>query len=434
MNCAECIERLVEYIEGLLSDEQKRAVETHLKDCRQCQVERDKLIALGDRIISDSKSKQLTDFEYAVLNRIIREQNKRLKQADGINRQFEIWRIIMKSKITKLAVAAVIVIAVITGIYQSGNFFENSAYAQVAEELRNARTVVFTLITQINQGNDEMLKTDVAYKEPDLLRSSTVDGYVSIFNRTSGKMMSIIPTGRFYNLNEIKGLAVKSPFESIESMKNLPAKADEELGTKEIDGVVAEGYRVIQGDAVKDIWIDPQTKDLVQVELKFVSAPGMDKIIKNIKFDVELDDSLFSMTPPEGYRLAGEMKIDTSAATEEAFIEFLRVWSGGTVDETFPPLTIAVGGPAAAKVFMDMERGGKFKEDWSKDAWQRMASGMVFVMQLPQSSNWRYVGENVKFGTSDKAIFWYMPKDSQNYRVIYGDLSVREVAPEDLPK
>ncbi len=218
-------------------------------------------------------------------------------------------------------------------------------------------------------------------------------------------------------------------------MKNLPAKADEELGTKEIDGVTAEGYRVTQGDAVKDIWIDPKTKELVQVELKFASAPGMNKIIKNVKFDVELDDSLFNMTPPEGYRLASEMKVDASASTEESFIEFLRIWSSGTVDETFPPLIIATGGSGGAKVVMDMEREGKLKEgSWSKDVWQRMTSGILFVLQLPQNSNWRYVGENVKFGTSDKTIFWYQPKGSQNYRVIYGDLTVEEVSPENLPK
>jgi hypothetical protein len=84
---------------------------------------------------------------------------------------------------------------------------------------------------------------------------------------------------------------------------------------------------------------------------------------------------------------------------------------------------------------MDMEREGKLKEGcWSKDVWPRITSGMLFALQLPQSSNWRYVGENVKFGTSDKAIFWYMPKGSQNYRVIYGDLSVKEISPENLPK
>ena len=75
----------------------------------------------------------------------------------------QIWRIIMKSKITKLAAAAVIVIA---GLVCVQFLTGTSAYAQVAAELRNARTVVFTLITQTNQGNGETVKTDVAYKEP----------------------------------------------------------------------------------------------------------------------------------------------------------------------------------------------------------------------------------------------------------------------------
>jgi hypothetical protein len=30
-------------------------------------------------------------------------------------------------------------------------------------------------------------------------------------------------------------------------------------------------------------------------------------------------------------------------------------------------------------------------------------------------------------------VCWYKPVGSQTYRVVYGDLSVRDVAPEDLP-
>jgi hypothetical protein len=151
MNCTECIEKLVEYIEGLLSDGQKQQLELHLKNCRQCQAELDKLIALGDRVTSDSKSKQLTDFEYAVFNRIIREQNKRLKQADGIDRQLHIWRIIMKSSITKLAVAAVLLIAAVISI----TFLNKSAtpaYAieQTIEALRNFGAVHMIGTVKIN--------------------------------------------------------------------------------------------------------------------------------------------------------------------------------------------------------------------------------------------------------------------------------------------
>jgi outer membrane lipoprotein-sorting protein len=346
-----------------------------------------------------------------------------------------VWRIIMKSKITKFSVAAIIVIAVIIiGINHFSNFFESSAYAQVAAELRNARTVVYTLITQTNQGNGETVKTDVAYKEPGLLRMSTVDGYVIILDSTSGKVISIVPTLQMYTIGEIKNLLnnidTKGPFDSIESMKSLPAKADEHLDPKEIEGIVCRGYRVKQGDLTTTVWIDAKTGDLVQVEQKYVSAPGMNKIIKNIKFDVVLDDSLFSLTPPEGYR-ASELKSDAfaSAATEDMFIEFMRLWSSLTVDGTFPPLATPT-----PKVIMDMGQQGKLKGDWTMAVMIRMTNGMQFVYRLPQSSNWRYMGENVKFGTSDKAIFWYMPKGSQNYRVIYGDLSVREVAPADLPK
>ncbi|MGB8225998.1 MAG: zf-HC2 domain-containing protein [Sedimentisphaerales bacterium] len=116
MNCTEIREQLVEYIEGLLPDEQKQQLEAHLKNCRQCQTELEQLTALGKRLTSDSENKQSDEFENAIFNRIIREQNKRLKQTDGVNRQFNIWRIIMKSKITKFAVAATIVIAAISGI------------------------------------------------------------------------------------------------------------------------------------------------------------------------------------------------------------------------------------------------------------------------------------------------------------------------------
>ncbi|MCJ7776984.1 MAG: DUF2092 domain-containing protein [Sedimentisphaerales bacterium] len=351
-----------------------------------------------------------------------------------------IWRTIMQSgfdklttsRITKLAAAAVIVI---TGLVCVQFLTGTSAYAQVVQELRNARTVVFTLITQTNQGNGETVKTDVAYKDPGWMRTTTVDGYVAVVDGTSGKMISIVPGGG-YTLGEIKNLdktGEQGPLASIEAMKSLPAKADENLGTKEIDGIVCDGYKVTQGDLTTTVWLDTKTGDLVQVEQKYTSAPGMDRIIKNIKFDVVLDDSLFSLTPPAGYKpFGGELKSDISAETEDTFIEFLRWWSNATVDGTFPP---KVAGSEIAKITMDMARQGKFKgpELGNANA-QQMFQALLFVARQPASSNWRYMGENVKFGTPDKPIFWYRPAGSENYRVIYADLTVREVAEDQLPK
>jgi outer membrane lipoprotein-sorting protein len=345
----------------------------------------------------------------------------------------------MKSKTIRIAAAAVIVI---TGLVCVQFLTGTNAYAQVVKEIQNARTVVYTLITQTNQGNGETMKTDMAYKEPGHLRTSTIDGYICIGDFTSGKMISIVPGGG-YAIGEIKNpgktdtqekTGSQGPFASIEAMKNLPAKADEHLDPKEIDGIVCSGYRVKQGDLTTTVWLDVKTGDLVQVEQKYASAPGMNRIIKNIKFDVELDDSLFILTPPAGYKSMGvEMKADDALQTEETFVTWLRWWANGNTDETFPPM---VAGTELAKVCMDMAKQGKLKGSaWDKVDPSKMFNAMLFVAKLPkEESKWRYAGNGVKINTPETPIFWYRPAGSQMYRVIYADLTIREMAEDQLPK
>ncbi len=357
------------------------------------------------------------------------EQTKTQSSFDKAN----IWRIIMKSKITKLAAAAVIVIA---GAFCVQFLTGTNAYAQVVQEIRNARTLIYTVITQTNQGNGETVKTDIAYKEPGHLRTSTIDGFIAIADFTSGKMISIVPQGG-YSIGDLNSLKTTTgnpgPLVSIEAMRNLPAKADENLGAKEIDGINCEGYKVTQGDLTSIIWLDAKTGDLVQVEHKYASAPGMNTIIKNIKFDVELEDSLFSMTPPAGYKPFGvEMKSDAALQTEETFVAWLGWWANGNTDAMFPPM---VAGTEMAKVCMDMAKQGKLKgEYWDKVDPQQMYNAMLFVALLPKESNWRYAGNGIKINTPNTPIFWYRPAGGQNYRVIYADLTVREMSEDQLPK
>ena len=64
----------------------------------------------------------------------------------------------------------------------------------------------------------------------------------------------------------------------------------------------------------------------------------------------------------------------------------------------------------------------------------KMQPGFIFVQLLKAENDWHYVGANVKLGDAKSPVCWYRPDDSKTYRVIYGDLSVKDVAPEDLPK
>jgi len=356
---------------------------------------------------------------------------RRQWQQERQSRQGGVWRTIMQNKMRLAAAAAVIVITGLVGVQLMTG---TNAYAKVVEEIRNARTLVYTLITQSNMGNGETIKTDMAYKEPGYLRTTTIDGYVAIVNATSGKMISIVP-GSHYTLGDIKNLTNTGgpgPFESIESMKKLPEKADKGLGKKEIDGINCDGYQVTQGDLTTLVWLDTKTGEVVQVEQKYASASGMNRIIKNIKFDVDLDDSLFSLEPPAGLKTFGEMKDNPAEQSEQIFIDWLKFWATNNTDETFPPM---VAGSEIAKVTMDMAKQGKLKgEAWSKVDPSQMFNALLFVAKLPQDSNWRYAGNGVKINTPNTPIFWYRPAGSQMYRVIYADLTVREVAEDQLPK
>jgi outer membrane lipoprotein-sorting protein len=343
-----------------------------------------------------------------------------------------IRRKIMKSPVTKIAAAAVIIIAVLIGL----TFFSDSvnitstAYAEIVERLHNARTMIYTA-----NGTTEI---EIAFKKPGYMRTTMPGDYVTVIDWTQGKGISTLPTRNQFIEMEMSNLPndpAQQQFNVIEKLRTLPDRADEELGTREIDGRVLQGFRVTEEDVINTVWIDPQTRDLVRVETEFINAPGMNVVMTDFQFDVELDDSLFSLTPPDGYTRV-EVQADVSGVTEQDLIEYLRVWSNWTKDNTFPP---TLNPMELQKVSMEMEQQGKFGDGQTTEQQRKrdamtMYRGIMFLTQLPAGSNWRYAGEDVKFGEADKAIFWYRPEGSETYRVIYGDLSVKDVAPENLPK
>ena len=117
MNCAECRELLVAGLEGLLKDAPKRAVVEHLKTCKACRAELKGLQSLRQRLVGNGKALAESSLEDVVMNRILREQNVRLKSAAQAGVGLHLRRLIMRNSIVKMAVAAVVVLAAIGGIF-----------------------------------------------------------------------------------------------------------------------------------------------------------------------------------------------------------------------------------------------------------------------------------------------------------------------------
>ncbi len=351
-----------------------------------------------------------------------------------------IRRKIMRSPITKIAAAAVIIIAVLIGLYFLSDSvgITSTAYAEIVERLHNARTLTYVVETTTSVEWMPSMRMEIAFKEPGYMRMSAPGGFVSIVDSIQGKCITILPPRKQFIEMEMSNLQ-KDPAQQnidvIERLRSLPERADEELGTREIDGRVVQGYRVTEEGLINTIWIDIQTRNLVLVEMEFLNAPGMSGTMSDFQFDVELDDSLFSLTPPEGYTRM-EIQVDTDEVSEQDMIEFLRLWTTWTKDGRFPP---TLDPTKLANLSMEMVKKGEFKESQTteEESFQhglKMTQGLMFLLKLPAESNWRYAGEDVEFGDSGKAIFWYRPEGSETYRVIYGDLSVKDVAAENLPK
>jgi len=80
----------------------------------------------------------------------------------------------------------------------------------------------------------------------------------------------------------------------------LSDRKAKDLGNAIVGGKKAQGYSTANGLTV---WIDPISGDLVQVEQEFLLGLGGRETLSDFRFDADMDESLFSLEVPEGYKL-----------------------------------------------------------------------------------------------------------------------------------
>jgi hypothetical protein len=429
MNCAECKEILVAYLEGLLAEDQKQAVTDHLKDCRACQAELKQLTSLQERLVSNGRVVAQSDLENDVMNLIVREQNVRLKAAQKATAGLKLRRIIMKSSITRLAAAAVVLIAAALGVLYI--MAPSVTFADVIEPIINARTVILDMLVGDEETSPLMHEIVVGSRIRRTL--SNMEHVTQIIDLESSKMLALDDRDKTAVYVDIQGPIGEGTRIYVEFLQQELVKLQdnyEELGEQEIDGQKTIGFAATgpNNEEVK-IWADPKTALPIRVELRIGQFFA---IMKNFQFDVPIEDSLISMDVPEGYTLQ-EAEFDLSKATEQDFIEGLRIWTR-VHDGKFPE---AVGTEITMKqvpMFSEKLDQLNLSEEETGRMMMTFVRGMLFLQILERQSSFQYAGNGVKLGDADTAIFWYLPEGSETWRIIYGDLSVKDVAQENLPK
>jgi hypothetical protein len=345
---------------------------------------------------------------------------------------------IMKSRTTRLAAAAVVIIAILTAIHFLGSPIEGIAWADVVRPILTARTVVFDVI--MGEGENvpiiramsigtRRVRNEVLSPDGKTIQSITIVDY------DTSQMLTLNPQHKTTLLTDLKDLS-EEPENLLEELRNVitelqndPNVSVEPLGEKEIDGQIAKGFRATGTDEEFTIWADPQTHLPIRIEQKWRQV---EFVLTNFEFDIELDESLFNMEIPEGYSAPQKATLSITGSKEQDLIITLHIWAETILDGAFPS-------DFSGQVYVDdvnknRQKFAKMQNEQRVELAMKMQPGFVFVLTLKDENDWHYVGKGVKLGDAESEVCWYRPDGSETYRVIYGDLSVRDVAPENLPK
>jgi len=396
-----------------------------------------------EKLIKRLRYKTSDETHDRVLGNLLQALDKFEKKKSGVIRP-EIWRTIMKSPVTKIAAAAVIIIAVLIGILQLGG--STPAFADVVRPLLTARTATYKMTVDMKDIPAQTIEG--MFMEPSRMRQVMSGGNIQIFDMSQGQIMTLMPAVKKAMIVEMENIPEhqKGQINMFHAIRNLIQETEDEsvafIGEQKIDGANAIGYHVGARNMGMTIWADAKTLLPIRIEYSMGEMMGMEGtvIMSDFVFDVELDESLFEV--PEGYDVH-TMQLDVSSPGEEDFIQTLRLWSEAT-DGKFPS---ELNMKATAE-FMEASKDKtelKFEKDKAPDfsdaQFQKFMEihvkinrGILFAHTLPEDADWHYTGKDVKFGDAGTAIFWYRPEGSQTYRVIYSDLSVKDVVPENLPK
>lgn len=342
---------------------------------------------------------------------------------------------IMKIRLIKIAAAAVIIIAVSFGVYQFGSSFVGGTvtFADVIKPIFDARTAAMTVIVGEEGAGAEI--QDMIMESRIRRSVSNIPGVISIIDLETGRILVLTEETKEAIYIDLKGLpSIPNYMDNLRNvitkLQETPGFEIEELGEQDIDGQKLLGFHATGPRLDITIWADYSNALPVRIE----QFEGQMKVIcKDLQFDTPMDEELFSMDVPEGYSLK-ETEIDLMGATEEDFIEGLRVRARVLGDGTFPDGVAVEDYLNDAPIFGAKMSELELSEEQQNELGMKLANHLLFIRFFKGQGQWHYAGTGVQFGDADTAIFWYQPEGSETYRIIYGDLTVKDVAPEDLPQ
>ena len=146
---------------------------------------------------------------------------------------------------------------------------------------------------------------------------------IMIFDMQAGKSVNQLPGQKMAIVMDLENSPKSQPQGSFEPLRQLFTKAQQSpdkdvqpLPERTIKGVLAQGFRFGNQSGVQtDVWAHPETACPVYVETTTLNEPKIKTVMTDFEYNIELDESLFSLDPPQGYTVR-EMTLDLSTGQD----------------------------------------------------------------------------------------------------------------------
>ena len=383
----------------------------------------------------------------------------------------------MKSPITKLAAAAIIIIAVLAGIYLITGRTPSvtcCAWAQIADRVAQIKTCVYWQhIDQSDIPTSDMevdtkmyISSDYGYRM-DTFVGGNIMQQMYMVNDTNAAVL-VMPSQKKYirmALNDERMPKIKTldPRTFVTQFVFKIGGHQKDLGKDTINGVEVYGIEVnnppppgFQGvwnnpTFVGRMWVDVATEYPVRIEIEQELGTDADKRIMVQVFDgfewgTELDPAIFEPNIPSDYTMTAEMKMP--AQDEAGAVEGFRCFSEMTkgkypnsiktiMKEGMDIYTQSMQQSIQESIVKDMNivPGAQLSEAMQPEimsSQMKLQGPINFYNKLTQQGKEPvYYGKDVNAGDANLVLMsWKLSDDT--YKVIYGDLTAENVTAEEL--
>jgi outer membrane lipoprotein-sorting protein len=411
--------------------------------------------------------------------RSVLAEHKQVPKTKNIN----IWRIIMRSRVIKLAAAAVIIISFFGVINLFVGTGSSVALAEVLQKIEQVQAFIYKM--KMNATGNEQPGMLTGLKQMDAtITISTEYGMKMDMNMISfketgqnmrqlmytltkeGKVYMIMPEQKKYIQMEFD----ESTFERMKKQSNDPRELLKQIlnskytniGKSVIDGIEVEGFMTtdpavasgMMEDVQVTLWVDRETELPVREEIyyKINEQTEMEGELYDFQWDAQVNADEFKPVIPEDYTtmLPGGYKLPS--ASEEGAIEGLRFCEKllgrypkkidmmnlmsevMTIKDTNNPTEAALRLREEIEELKADTNNLPDEEKTKKilDIMRPVQSLGMFYMALVQDNKEPvYYGESITPGDANEVLLRWKVSDNE-YRVIFGDLGAETVAVDEL--